>query len=149
MSRGSGETCQVTGGGWWNDSPRSGAGISLAQGPAVPELSCSGSVFRGAWRVGMMHFHPVPRAIDDEVSVTSFAAKAAVMVAEQMTVRWTQEHRISGPRPPRTGMRQNSQRMFSTPPCRRNRRQQQTGSASIVIPHADIVYLPTRKRVML
>ena len=33
-----------------------------------------------------MHFHPVPRAIDGEGSVTSFASKAAVMIAEQVTV---------------------------------------------------------------
>ena len=69
VSRGSGETCQVTAGGWWNDSPRSGAGIELGTGacaPAVPASSCSGSVFRGAWRSWDDAFPSGSRAIDDE-----------------------------------------------------------------------------------
>ena len=88
-----------------------------------------------------MHFHPAPRAIDDEVSVRSNVIRGKGSSDGHKST----ESLAQGLR----GMRQNSQRMFSTPPCRRNRRQQQTGSASIVIPHADIVYLPTRKRVML
>ncbi len=82
-----------------------------------------------------MHFHPVPAPSTTRGSATSFAPKAAAMIADQMTVLW--------PRASENALdpRQNSQRMFSTPPHRRNRRgQQQTGSASIVIPHADIIY---------
>ena len=62
----------------------------------------------------MMHFHPVPRAIDDEVSVTSFAAKAAVLVAEQMTVLWRQEYGMSDPRPPRNEAAEQSENVLDS-----------------------------------
>ena len=45
-----------------------------------------------------MHFHPVPRAIDDEELRNVIRIEGSSDGAEQMTVLWTQEDGIAAPK---------------------------------------------------